>query len=60
MQAKFNITPIEFRKKVGVSQQRISQLIQNETLKEGIDYQKTGTKFYMYTNTAINKLKKRR
>jgi hypothetical protein len=56
MQTNFNITPSEFRKLVGLSQQRISQLIQNRKLIEGKHFQRTGTKFYLYSKEAVKLL----
>ncbi len=52
----FPLTPSEFRKRVGVSQQRISQYIQNHRLKEGVHYQKVGKKFYMYNELAVKEI----
>lgn len=56
MHNTFTLTPSEFRKQVGVSQQRISQYIQNHRLKEGVHYQKVGKKFYMYNEQAIQEI----
>ena len=56
----FNLTPAQLLKKVGVTQQRVSQLIQSHRLKEGIHYIKLTNRFFMYSEEAVKIIKEKR